>query len=88
MSESWERDNLTLDKVIKLENYTIISNVHQRRGIGGRPAIIANTEYYDVENITNTLIQIPWGVEAVWAILTPKHRTQYSKIQVQGKFKS
>ena len=59
MSESWERENLNLDKVIELEKYKIISNVHQRRGIGGRPAIIANTENYDVENITNTLIQIP-----------------------------
>ena len=70
MSESWERENLTLEKVIKLENFTIISNVHQRRGVGGRPAIIANTENYDVENITNGLIQIPWGVEAVWALNT------------------
>ena len=37
MSESWERENLTLEKVIHLENYKIISNVHQRRGKGGRP---------------------------------------------------
>ena len=81
MSESWEREYLTLEKVIKLENYIIISNVHQRRGVGGRPAIIVNTENYDVENITNGLIQIPWGVEAVWAILTPKVRSQDSKIQ-------
>ena len=30
MSESWEQENLTLDQVIKLDNYKIISNVHQR----------------------------------------------------------
>ena len=30
MSESWERENLTLDKVINLDNYKIISNVHQQ----------------------------------------------------------
>ena len=44
MSESWERKNLTLDKIIKLDNYEIISNVNQRKGPGGRPAIIANSE--------------------------------------------
>ena len=42
MSESWERENLTLDKIINLENYQVISNVHQRSGIGGRPALIIN----------------------------------------------
>jgi hypothetical protein len=61
MSESWERDNLTLDQIIKLENHTIISNVSQRRGKGGRPAIFANNKKYEVQIITNTLIQIPWG---------------------------
>lgn len=34
MSESWERENKTLDQIIELEN------VHQRTAIGGRPAII------------------------------------------------
>ena len=81
MSESWERDNLTLDQIIKLENHTIISNVSQRRGKGGRPAIFANNKKYEVQNITNTLIQIPWGVEAVWCLLTPKDVSNNSKIQ-------
>ena len=81
MSESWERDNLTLEQIIRLENHTIISNVSQRTGKGGRPAIFANNRKYDVQNITNTLIQIPWGVEAVWCLLTPKNVTNDSKIQ-------
>ena len=42
MSESWERDYLTLDQIIKLEDHVVISNVSQRSGKGGRPAIIAN----------------------------------------------
>ena len=42
MSESWERQNLTLDKIIKLEDFEIISNVSQRKEVGGRPAIIVN----------------------------------------------
>ena len=79
MSESWERDYLPLDKVIKLDDHVVISNVSQRKGKGGRPAIIANRKKYEVQNVTNILIQIPWGVEAVWCILTPKDVTQIQK---------
>ena len=81
LSESWEREYLTLDKIIKLEDHTVISNVNQRTGKGGRPAIIANKKKYQIQNLTNTLIQIPWGVEAVWCILTPKNVKHDSKIQ-------
>ena len=80
MSESWEREELTLDKVIKIDDYEVISNVHQRTGKGGRPAIIVNTKKYHVENITNTLVNIPWGVEIVWAVLTPKNVSNASNI--------
>ena len=81
LSESWERDYLTLDKVIKLEDHKVISNVSQRTGKGGRPAIIANCKNYEVQDLTNNLIQIPWGVEAVWCLLTPKDVKHDSKIQ-------
>ena len=81
MSESWERYNFTLDELVKLENYKIISNVHQRLSVGGRPAIFVNESKYDVMNLTNTHINIPWGVEAVWCLLTPKITTNDSKIQ-------
>ena len=63
MSESWERENLTLDKVIKLDNYQVISNVHQRTGKGGRPAIIVDTKNYLVENLTQTVVDIPWELK-------------------------
>ena len=81
MSESWEREQLTLKEIILLEDHEVISNVHQRTGKGGRPAIIVNKEKYIVQNLTNTFIQIKWGVEAVWCLLTPKNVTQDSKIQ-------
>ena len=71
MSESWEREYLTLDKIINLDDHTVISNVNQRKGNGGRPAIIASSEKYHIQNLTNTLIQVPWGVEDVWCVLTP-----------------
>ena len=81
MSESWERPENTLDKIIKLTNHTIISNPSQRRGIGGRPALIINKEKYNVKNITQTLITIPWGVEATWAIISPRNVRSDSRIQ-------
>ena len=81
LSESWEREYLPLDKIIKLEDHTVVSNVHQRTGMGGRPAIIANHKKFHIQNLTNSVIQIPWGVEAVWCLLTPKNVTHDSKIQ-------
>ena len=81
MSESWEREYLKLDQIIHLENHTVISNVYQRIGKGGRPALVVNKDKYHVQDITNTLIDVKWGVEAVWCLLTPKNITQDSKIQ-------
>ena len=81
MSESWERESESLDKIIQLEDYQIISNVHQRLGRGGRPALIINTLKYHVDNLTNTSISIPWGIEITWAMLTPKQATSKSIVQ-------
>ena len=72
ISESHDRQNKKLEDHFDLENYKEVSNIHQREGKGGRPALIVNTENYHVEDITNTLISIPWGVEITWAIITPK----------------
>ena len=41
----------------------------------------AEHKKYQVQNITNTLVQIPWGVEAVWCVLTPQNVSHNSKIQ-------
>ena len=81
ISESHELVNKPLADSLQMENFEIISNVHQRKGRGGRPAIVVNKEKFEVLNITNTLISIPWGVEAVWAVLTPHRTTHGSKIQ-------
>ena len=81
MSESWERDYLTLDKIIKLDNYKVISNVHQRKGKGGRPALIINESKYHIKNLTNTQILIPWGVEITWALITPKQLSSSSIVR-------
>ena len=42
---------------------------------------VVNTDKYEVENLTQTHITIPWGVEIVWAALTPKNVNKDSKIQ-------
>ena len=81
MSESWERESLTLDQIIDLDNYQVISNVYQRTGVGGRPALIIKEEKYHVENLTNSLISIPHGVEITWAMLTPKQLSPTSVIR-------
>ena len=66
MSESWEREDHLVKDLLKLENYDIVSNVHQRKGRGGRPLIIVDNEKYIVEDLTNKVVDIPWGVEVVW----------------------
>ena len=81
LSELWERENYTLEDIIHLENHEVISNVYQRKGTGGRPAIIVNKNKFHIQDLTNTLIPVMWGVEAVWCLLTPKQVNQASKIQ-------
>ena len=55
MSESWERESLTLDQIINLDNYQVISNVYRRTGMGGRPALIINDKKYHVQNLPQVL---------------------------------
>ena len=72
---------MQLNDIIQLEDHMVISNVYQRTGKGGRPALVVNKEKYHVQDITNTLVNVKWGVEAVWCLLTPKNVTKESKIQ-------
>ena len=61
MSESWEREDKILKDIINLPDYEIISNVHQRRGQGGRPALIINKKKFVVRNVTNILLSVNGG---------------------------
>ena len=81
MSETFEREENTLEKLINIDNYEVISNIYQRAGKGGRPAVIVNRKMFKVENLTNTQVSIPWGVEVVWVALTPLNVNNASKIQ-------
>ena len=49
--------------------------------MGGRPEILGKDKKYFVQNITNTLVTIPYGVEIVWAILSPKQVSPNSVVK-------
>ena len=59
----------------------MISNPSQRAEKGGRPALIVDNQKFQVHNLTNKEIAIPWGVEMVWAVITPLFITSDSNIQ-------
>ena len=71
----------TLDEIINLEDHIVISNVHQRKGVGGRPALIVNKKKFIVQDLTQSVIKVPWGVEVVWALVTPKNIQNCSEIK-------
>ena len=85
ISESFEKPEYTLESMLKehteMEDYDIVSNPHQRQGKGGRPAMVIKKGKYHIQNLTNTLLTIPWGVEAVWTLLTPINVSNTSIIQ-------
>ena len=81
ISESWERQKIGLKKLLNLDNYEIITNVHQRENGGGKPAIIIRTDKYFVKPLSPDIITVPIGVEAVWALITPKILNPRNKIK-------
>ena len=42
VSETLEKEKKPLPELINLLDHTVISNVYQRKGVGGRPALIIN----------------------------------------------
>ena len=72
MSETWDRINLPLDSIIQLDGYKVLTAVNPRNFRGGKPALIINEEKYIVKPLNPEPITVPDGVEAVWALLTPK----------------
>ena len=88
LSESHERwytthanAKQTLNEIINIDDHIVISNPSQRIGKGGRLALVVDNTKYMVHNLTQNEIVIPWGVEMVWAVLTPFNTTLDSEIQ-------
>ena len=81
ISESWERPEEPLANVIEIEGFKVISNPYQRKNVGGKPAIIVNTKKFNVIDPNQSLISIPWGIEIVWSIITPKEVSNSSIVK-------
>ena len=81
LSESWERLHFPLETLINFEGYEVFSNPYQRTGRGGRPALIIKKEKYNIINLTNSVVDIPWGLEVIWVVLTPKMGKNNRKIK-------
>ena len=79
ISESWEREDLPLKQLLDLENFEILTNVKQRDFKGGKPAILVNKEKFHVKPLCPEPITVPVGVEAVWALITPKSVNKRSR---------
>ena len=73
MSETWDRINQPIENLIKLENYKIITAPNPRNFRGGKPALLISEEHFFIKPLNPEPITVPDGVEAVWALITPKH---------------
>ena len=62
-------------QLLKLDDYEIISMVKKRDFKGGNPAILVNKQKYFVKRICPDPVCVPVGVEAVWAMITPRKNT-------------
>ena len=72
ISETWDRYDKPLKELIQIEDYEVISSTNPRSFRGGKPALIINKSKYIVKELNPEPITVPMGVEAVWALITPK----------------
>ena len=84
VSETWEREDQPLDKLLDLRNYKIHSHrrtkVKANRQPGGACALVYNENRFEVTNLD---IHIPKGVEACWSVFKPKTvLTSFSTLQL------
>ena len=73
ISETWEREEISLEQLMNLQQYKIISFKRPKkkanRQPGGGAAIFYNENRFTVSKIETS---IPTGVEIVWALVKPK----------------
>ena len=89
MSETWDRVNQPLEDLIQLDGYKVITAVNPRNFRGGKPALIINEEKYFIKPLNPDPITVPDGVEAVWALITPRNtkpNNQFSHIVVASVY--
>ena len=85
VSETWDRSHSKSGKlisdVIDIDGYRWVKNICQRKRRGGKPAILINEREYHITELCPDLITVPVGVEAVWALITPKCKQANTKIK-------
>ena len=76
VAESWEREELSLENLLKIPNYKIHSYVRPKKKAkkqpGGSCAIVYKETRFKAIKAT---INIPTGVEACWLILKPNNKS-------------
>ena len=75
ISETWEREEMSLESLLKMNNYEIHSykrpKVKAKRQPGGGCAIVYNKHRFKVEKLD---VFVPKGVEACWIIMKPLNK--------------
>ena len=76
VAESWEREEFSLEKLLKMQNYKIHSykrsKVKRKKQPGGACAIVYNETRFKATKLT---IPVPKGVEACWLLLKPTNKS-------------
>ena len=78
VSETWERKRMQLQNIIGTTNYQTISYHRDGKRVGGGCAIVYNQSRFKVEKLNVDTVD---GVEAVWALFTPRVNTTMSKVK-------
>jgi hypothetical protein len=75
ISESWDKNDDSLEKLLEVEGYKVIKNVLQRKRKGGKPVLVIKKEKYFIKELCPSVITVSSSVEVSWALLTPKVQT-------------
>ena len=86
ISESWDRDKLTpkstpVEEILEIEGFKILKNPVQRNRRGGKPVLLVNINKFHIQELCPDIVTVPIGVEAVWALVTPKNTHAASKVK-------
>ena len=63
VTETWEREQLTLNDIMHFDTHEVFTNIVQREGVGGKAALIINTEKYYVKHFKKLKIFLIFDTE-------------------------
>ena len=78
--ETWEREDKPISSLLQGTNYQCVSQFRIRKGRknnGGGVSILYNEKHFFVKKLE--FINVPNGVEVVWALLCPKNPSKKPK---------